>query len=398
MVAAVATGCWLSGPATSPVQASESSVALKWQPRGTAAQRAATQPASQPVQPAQVDAQVKQVQHQAPVREAVKFRQPNRARQLPEPAAEMDSGATSNVKPAVVAEPVAAVPHEQPAVRRAAPRAESARSKLRSMVMQVSTDRADAMQDPFQDDPAASNLPAPGAADLPAEPAPSELPPPAAEPQSRFRAGDDPMPEDSPPPLGTTDPDTLPENRSVVEGLAPPEAGASCDEYKRNCQEAINVLRERDITKIIFGIVVEGEGGNPPVEGVDYPCQCVLGTDATFQDRNWSPTTFTWKASSLCHKPLYFEDVQLERYGHSWNPVVQPFMSAAHFFVSIPLLPYKMGLESPCECHYTLGYYRPGSCAPYMIEPIPFSLRAAAFQAIGVTGFAFWFWPPPTGP
>ena len=55
---------------------------------------------------------------------------------------------------------------------------------------------------------------------------------------------------------------------------------------------------------------------------------------------------FTWKASGLCHKPLYFEDVQLERYGHSWNPVVQPFMSAAHFFVSVPLLPYKMGLQS----------------------------------------------------
>jgi len=389
----------MSGPATSAVRASESSLGLKWQPRGTAAQRAATAPASESVPPALADSSVKRVQHQEPTRDAVKFRQPNRARQLAGPVAET----ASNVKTAVAATPVAAPPDqqvtgEQPTVRRASPRAESARSKLRNMVMQVSTDRADAFQDPFQDDPATSSLPAPGAADLSAEPAPSELPPATTEPQSRFRAGDDPMPQDNPPPYSTTDPDTLPENRSVVEGLAPPEAGASCDDYKKECQQAIEILRERDITKIIFGIVVEGEGGNPPVEGVDYPCQCLLGLNTTFQDRNWSPTTFAWKASSLCHKPLYFEDVQLERYGHSWNPVVQPFMSAAHFFVSIPLLPYKMGLESPGECHYTLGYYRPGSCAPYMIEPIPFSLRAAAFQAIGVTGFAFWFWPPPTGP
>jgi hypothetical protein len=33
-----------------------------------------------------------------------------------------------------------------------------------------------------------------------------------------------------------------------------------------------------------------------------------------------------------------------------------------------------------------------------MIEPIPLSLRAGISQALGVTGFAFWFWPPPTGP
>jgi hypothetical protein len=78
--------------------------------------------------------------------------------------------------------------------------------------------------------------------------------------------------------------------------------------------------------------------------------------------------------------------------------VVQPFASAAHFFISVPLLPYKMGLNPPHECVYTLGYYRPGSCAPYMIEPIPLSMRAMAYEALGATAFAFWFWPPPTGP
>ena len=86
--------------------------------------------------------------------------------------------------------------------------------------------------------------------------------------------------------------------------------------------------------------------------------------------------------------------MRLERYGHSWNPIVEPFVSGAHFFASVPLLPYKMGLRPPNECVYTLGYYRPGSCAPYMFDPIPFSVRAAATQAAGMTAFAFWFWPP----
>ena len=52
-------------------------------------------------------------------------------------------------------------------------------------------------------------------------------------------------------------------------------------------------------------------------------------------------------------------------------------MSGAHFFTSVSFLPYKMGVNSPNECIYTLGYYRPGNCPPYLIEPIPLSLQGA---------------------
>ena len=101
--------------------------------------------------------------------------------------------------------------------------------------------------------------------------------------------------------------------------------------------------------------------------------------------------TYTWTASGLCHKPLYFEDVQLERYGHMAGPWLQPFASGAHFFLTIPMLPYKMGLEPPNECIYALGYYRPGDCAPYMIDPLPLSVRAALFEAAGwVAGVAMY--------
>ena len=30
---------------------------------------------------------------------------------------------------------------------------------------------------------------------------------------------------------------------------------------------------------------------------------------------------------------------------------------------------------------YTLGYYRPGSCAPYMLDPLPISVRAGLMEA-----------------
>lgn len=112
----------------------------------------------------------------------------------------------------------------------------------------------------------------------------------------------------------------------------------------------------------------------------EFPPECTLGNEP-YEPRNWAMTTYAWKASALCHKPLYFEQAALERYGHTWGPVAEPFVSGAHFFGSVLVLPYNMGLELPCECVYDLGYYRPGSCAPRMIYPVPLSLRGALFEA-----------------
>jgi hypothetical protein len=118
------------------------------------------------------------------------------------------------------------------------------------------------------------------------------------------------------------------------------------------------------------------------------PEDCSL-EERPFEGRCWAPITFTWKASGLCHKPVYFEDVHLERYGHSWGCIPQPLFSAAHFFVNVPVLPYAMGLYPPKECVYTLGYYRPGNCAPYMLDPLPLSVRAGLFQAGAWVGGVF---------
>ena len=80
--------------------------------------------------------------------------------------------------------------------------------------------------------------------------------------------------------------------------------------------------------------------------------------------------------------------MHLERYGHSWGPFLQPVISGGHFFLTVPVLPYKMGLALPGECMYTLGYYRPGSCAPYMLDPLPLSIRAALLEGGAWVGAA----------
>ena len=143
-----------------------------------------------------------------------------------------------------------------------------------------------------------------------------------------------------------------------------------------HCPEKIEVKSLKDIKTDL-----------KPLKGM-LPEECSI-VGKPFEPRNWAETTFTWKAAGLCHKPLYFEQPQLERYGHYWGPIVQPILSAGHFFVSIPLLPYNMGLNPPNECMYSLGYYRPGSCSPYMLDPFPLSVRAGLMEAGAITGLTF---------
>ncbi len=120
----------------------------------------------------------------------------------------------------------------------------------------------------------------------------------------------------------------------------------------------------------------------------EIPQLCSVGSRGS-ATRNWVPQTYTWKASAICHKPLYFENVQLERYGHSHGPFLQPLKSAAHFFTSLATLPYQTAINPPNECQYALGFYRPGNCAPWLKDPIPISLDGIRRQALVSTGLAF---------
>jgi hypothetical protein len=148
---------------------------------------------------------------------------------------------------------------------------------------------------------------------------------------------------------------------------------------EENCKVEYDKIKAITLKKLSIDISVSGR------TGTDVPNECSLTTDS-FEPRCWRLTTYTWKASALCHKPLYFEDEALERYGHSHGPVCEYGASAAHFFGDVALLPYYIGVETPCECIYDLGVYRPGNCAPYMLNPFPFSLRGACTAAAGYCG------------
>ncbi len=100
----------------------------------------------------------------------------------------------------------------------------------------------------------------------------------------------------------------------------------------------------------------------------------------------WNVFEFHWSATCLCHRPLYFEEVNAERYGYTPSLVLQPLISAGHFFLTIPALPYKMVVERPCDCIYTLGHYQPGSCAPRRWNRLPLRAGAALVEVGAIAG------------
>ncbi|QDU82826.1 hypothetical protein Pla110_45890 [Polystyrenella longa] len=109
-------------------------------------------------------------------------------------------------------------------------------------------------------------------------------------------------------------------------------------------------------------------------------------TDAEYVSRHIPPAHYAWEAPNLYYNPLYFEDVQLERYGHTYWEPIQPFVSIGKFSTQLVGLPYQMAIDPPLKKVYPLGYYRPGECAPKLHYQIPWNTKAAAVQAGATAG------------
>lgn len=113
--------------------------------------------------------------------------------------------------------------------------------------------------------------------------------------------------------------------------------------------------------------------------------------DVDYLPRQWPGFLYQWEAPGLYHRPLYFEEVNLERYGytHRRNLFLQPVISGGRFVATITALPYLATLRPPCERVYPLGHYRPGSCAPFRTNLVELDAKAAAVQGAAVTGLIF---------
>ncbi len=117
--------------------------------------------------------------------------------------------------------------------------------------------------------------------------------------------------------------------------------------------------------------------------------QCAIENEPTSDARlvdAWATTEHHWSATCSRHRPLYFEEINAERYGYTVSYALQPVISAAHFFGTIPALPYKMAVDRPRDCIYTLGHYRPGSCVPRRTNHLPWQPTASVVEVGFIAG------------
>ena len=161
----------------------------------------------------------------------------------------------------------------------------------------------------------------------------------------------------------------------------PPEAGDSADSADSADSEQAPPLHYEELSA---DITLSGAAPTATADAMIFRDEVLWGDDP----RYFTGFDYHWTAPGTYHQPLYFEDVNLERAGHSWG-VMQPAVSAAHFFSRIPALPYLLVAHPGAECVYTLGHYRPGSCAPHLRRWPRIKSLAALAQGATATGLVF---------
>jgi hypothetical protein len=88
------------------------------------------------------------------------------------------------------------------------------------------------------------------------------------------------------------------------------------------------------------------------------------------------------------HRPLYFQELNLERCGTTYG-CAQNAVSAAHFIGNSVILPYRMAINRADEC---VNHWDDCStCQRYSgdIEPLEPSLKGTVNEAAAIAGFVF---------
>jgi hypothetical protein len=120
--------------------------------------------------------------------------------------------------------------------------------------------------------------------------------------------------------------------------------------------------------------------------GGESPPEMRLPEEPRQRGQAWDLSICSWTAPNTYSRPRYFEDRMLERHGHERWGHLQPLAAGARFFATVPMLPYLMTVRNPCDCEYTLGYYRSGSCAPIMMQRPPLDTAAVIVESAAIAG------------
>jgi predicted metal-dependent hydrolase len=169
---------------------------------------------------------------------------------------------------------------------------------------------------------------------------------------------------------------------TALDAIKPPPQ--ELDENRRRINTAIQRLRgsreggDRGAIELLTLAAERGEEFRKQ-EFEFHPGEAYPPPEEPLPPRPHQPIFAWYVARETWHYPDYFEDLALERYGHSFG-CVQPAVSYVKFLADLALLPYNAWLNPPCARQYDLGLYRPGDCAPRLIYLPEWDPHAALFE------------------
>jgi hypothetical protein len=161
-------------------------------------------------------------------------------------------------------------------------------------------------------------------------------------------------------------------------------------ESKNSFNLAVTVVQRslkvfRDNAEVASVDVPDGRGryaGLFAVSAVDGPNRfdnfVAMRYGGVYQPRQYPVTTLMYKSANVHHRPLYFEQRSLERYGHHVGNAFQPFLAVGNFYVDLLALPYSIGKSPPWQLQNDEGL------PPAGVPVLPFTGYAPVWDRDGV--------------
>lgn len=96
---------------------------------------------------------------------------------------------------------------------------------------------------------------------------------------------------------------------------------------------------------------------------LDFPDEDSMRIKTTLERRHFPESKAVEAASYVVYNPLYFQQINTERYGWELG-VFQPLVGTAQFYGDVLLFPYKVAVNPPWACEANAGYALPGDAEP----------------------------------
>lgn len=100
-----------------------------------------------------------------------------------------------------------------------------------------------------------------------------------------------------------------------------------------------------------------GHSGSAPVSFDNFRAAPFAGVS---ERRSFVLSQSPFESARVPYRPIYFEHVGIERYGHHVGNLFQPALEHAAFFIDTATFPARLIAEPPWECQSSLGYCAPG--------------------------------------